>query len=211
MTRIVKDPKVRKKELLDIAERLFIENGYEETAVSDIVNEAKVAHGTFYHYFKSKDEVLDEITDRVVNEVANKARKAAEGRERDPLDRLTDYFRVFQTAGIGRERLMEYIHEDRNAHLHLKLENRLYPKIIPILEDIVKHGVDEGYFDTEYPRIAATSILVSTNAVSERKHDHTGKETTDPQLLQGVLYLVEKILGAKKGLFMEYLEKKGGN
>ena len=47
--RITKNPEERRKELIDIAERLFIKKGYEQTAVSDIVKKAKVAQGTFYY------------------------------------------------------------------------------------------------------------------------------------------------------------------
>jgi AcrR family transcriptional regulator len=60
--RVTKDPEIRRKELMDVAEELFLENGYEETAVSDIVKKAGVAQGTFYYYFKSKETKLDAIT-----------------------------------------------------------------------------------------------------------------------------------------------------
>ena len=65
--RITKNPEERKKELIDIAEKLFIKNGYEQTAVSDIVKKAKVAQGTFYYYFKTKENILDSIIDRYIN------------------------------------------------------------------------------------------------------------------------------------------------
>jgi AcrR family transcriptional regulator len=51
--RVTKDPEIRRKELMDAAEKLFLEHGYEETAVSDIVKKTGVAQGTFYYYFKN--------------------------------------------------------------------------------------------------------------------------------------------------------------
>nr|WP_054858721.1 TetR family transcriptional regulator [Methanobacterium formicicum] len=39
--RVTKDPEIRRKELMDVAEELFLENGYEETAVSDIVKKSR--------------------------------------------------------------------------------------------------------------------------------------------------------------------------
>jgi len=44
-----------------------MKKGYEKTAVSDIVKKAKVAQGTFYYYFKTKEDILDLITDRYIN------------------------------------------------------------------------------------------------------------------------------------------------
>ena len=64
MARIVKEPEIRHEELIDISEKLFLKNGYEQTAVSEIVKEANVAQGTFYYYFKSKDDVLNAIIER---------------------------------------------------------------------------------------------------------------------------------------------------
>ena len=52
--RISKDPEVRKKELIDIATKLFEERGYERVSVRDILSEVNGAPGMFYYYFKSK-------------------------------------------------------------------------------------------------------------------------------------------------------------
>ena len=58
MTRIVKEPEERRKELIDTAEQLFIAQGYEQTSISDIVREVNVSQGAFYYYFESKEDVL---------------------------------------------------------------------------------------------------------------------------------------------------------
>lgn len=47
-----------KQKILDVAERLISERDFELVSVDDIVNECGVAKGTFYHYFKSKDDIL---------------------------------------------------------------------------------------------------------------------------------------------------------
>jgi AcrR family transcriptional regulator len=45
MTRIVKDPDVRRSEILDVAQRLFYRKGYEQTSVQDIITEIGIAVG----------------------------------------------------------------------------------------------------------------------------------------------------------------------
>ncbi|MGB2578599.1 AcrR family transcriptional regulator [Elusimicrobium simillimum] len=57
----------RKNEILDIAENLFTTKGYEKTTVENIINTAVIAKGTFYHYFKSKEELLDAIIMRFMD------------------------------------------------------------------------------------------------------------------------------------------------
>jgi AcrR family transcriptional regulator len=51
----------RRRELLDAAARVFARKGFHASRVGDIAEEAGVAHGLLYHYFRSKDEVLETI------------------------------------------------------------------------------------------------------------------------------------------------------
>ena len=52
---------------MDIAERLFVEKGYDHTSPSDIIRNAGVAQGTFYYYFGSKDEIITAIIERYLD------------------------------------------------------------------------------------------------------------------------------------------------
>jgi TetR/AcrR family transcriptional regulator, fatty acid metabolism regulator protein len=51
----------RRRQILDAAIRVFARQGFHSTRVSDIADEAGVAYGLVYHYFSSKDEVLNEL------------------------------------------------------------------------------------------------------------------------------------------------------
>ena len=67
MARIIKDTQVRMAEILDATEELFYTNGYHETAIRDIVKSIGVAQGTFYYYFKSKEEILEALINRQIS------------------------------------------------------------------------------------------------------------------------------------------------
>ena len=54
MARTVKEPDVRRNEILDVAQQFFYTKGYEQTSVHDIIDQIGIAKGTFYHYFGSK-------------------------------------------------------------------------------------------------------------------------------------------------------------
>ena len=62
--RIVKEAEIRKNEILDTAEKLFISKGYEKTSTTDILNEIGIARGTLYYHFKSKEDILIAMIDR---------------------------------------------------------------------------------------------------------------------------------------------------
>jgi TetR/AcrR family transcriptional regulator, fatty acid metabolism regulator protein len=54
-------PVDKRRLILDAAVRVFAREGFHACRVSDIANEAGVAYGLVYHYFKSKDQVLDTL------------------------------------------------------------------------------------------------------------------------------------------------------
>ncbi len=54
-------PAEKRRQILDAAVRVFARQGFHATRVSDIADEAGVAYGLVYHYFTSKDQVLNEL------------------------------------------------------------------------------------------------------------------------------------------------------
>lgn len=206
MSREVKEPEVRRQELIDIAQRLFLEKGYEETPVSEIVRAANVAQGTFYYYFKSKDEVLDAIIDMIIDEVVIRVAQVASRIDLDAAGKIIHLSAYFSTMGKGREKLIDYIHQERNAHIHLKVEKRIYPRIVPYYAEIIREGVDAGQFDTHYPEKAALALFAIGSALGGEYHDHTGNVRQLSDSIQPVLDMSERILGAESGTFMRYIE-----
>jgi len=54
---------LRKKQIIDSAKKLFSQRGYYETHVESILREAKIGKGTFYLYFKNKEDLFITILD----------------------------------------------------------------------------------------------------------------------------------------------------
>ena len=79
----------KRKKILDKAWELFRKNGYEETKVEDITRELGVSKGSFYTYFKIKDEVLYEILERIKKE--NEERISKINVNQEPSKILEDY------------------------------------------------------------------------------------------------------------------------
>ncbi len=65
--RISKEPEIRREELLEAAAALFRQKGIAATGIGDITDHAKVARGTFYLYFSSKDVLVSELWKRYVD------------------------------------------------------------------------------------------------------------------------------------------------
>ncbi len=71
-----KPREVRRDELMDSAQRLFLRHGVASTTVEQITSGAKVAKGTFYLYFSSKEDILAALGDRFAETVLSKIKSA---------------------------------------------------------------------------------------------------------------------------------------
>lgn len=149
--RISKDPDVRRHELIDAARILFLEKGYGRTSVSDIVRVVGVAQGTFYYYFKSKNDILEAVSQLIfdllekdIGAVFSKQSKDALGRINDMLNRLF----VFRRSLDG---LLELLHEESNIVLHNKLTEKTQERLTRMFTSALKDGVRAGEFSISHP------------------------------------------------------------
>ena len=74
-SKIEKNKEEKRERLLASATALFAERNFNNTSISDIVNKAKVAKGTFYLYFKDKYDIRNQIVQEISSELFNNAMK----------------------------------------------------------------------------------------------------------------------------------------
>jgi AcrR family transcriptional regulator len=205
--RVTKKPEERRKELIDISEELFIKKGYENTAVSEIVDKAKVAQGTFYYYFKTKEEILDLITDKYISINVEGYEKIANEKGPSALEKIIKIFQFSSSFRKNRKNLIQYLHEDKNAHLHLKFERKLPVMIAKPLSKIITQGVKEKIFNTAYPHEAAKAFIGVSSAVMQGIYNLKPGSEEYMKILLATIDFLERILGAKSGLILNYYKK----
>lgn len=76
--RVIKTEEERRSEILYTANQLFIEKGYDNTSISDILNKIGIAKGTLYYYFQLKEDIMNAIIDEVSITIFNHANEIAE-------------------------------------------------------------------------------------------------------------------------------------
>lgn len=162
MTRILKEPDVRRQEIVQTAEILFNTKGYDEVPVNMIIEAAGIAKGTFYYYFKSKEEVLDAIVKRMVERIIRHASTVSTDNTLNAIQKIKIMLFEQNREASKEIEKMKTIHQTRNVDMHQKMIVELVLQYAPILAGVVRQGVNEGVFNTKHPLEATEYLLVGS-------------------------------------------------
>ncbi len=121
----------KRQRLLDSAYELFLKKGAGETSIHEIAQNAQVAKGTFYLYFRNKEEVTQALMRRVSRRVLSQAWAALEENRQESLDENT----IFLVDWI-----IEYFKRDT---LVLRLLERNFSW--PVIQAEIDSGQDPLY------------------------------------------------------------------
>lgn len=203
--RISKEHDVRRNEILDKAAGLFEERGYNNTTVNDILREVNIAKGTFYYYFKSKEEVLDAIIDRYL-EIALEMAEAVKNRaELSPAEKLLQVI-IGLRMGSPKSEVIQELHKPENALMHQKSIAGIVMGLTPIMKDIVQEGIEAGDFATPFPEQTIQIMLAAAFTLTDDSMFSFSQEEQQ-RLIQALFYSLETLLGAKKGRFTSGLQE----
>lgn len=195
--RVVKEAQERKKEILDVAEALFMTKGYEGTGTNDILNAVGIARGTLYHHFKSKEEILDAVIDRFVSKLSVQAEAVADNKEIPVFERIALSIMSMNTdTELGKE-LTEQMHKPQNALLHQKSQEKLLARINPIISGLIKEAVEQGICSTDYPDEMVEMIMIYSNQAFDDLAELSEEERI--KKVFGFIYNVERLLCVEEG------------
>lgn len=202
--RTIKKPEERRQEFVEAAKSLFLEKGYQNASVSDIVGQMGVAHGLFYYYFSSKENLLDAIIDNLVQESKNRLSTLV-GKDGTPLEKFYQFVQQMFILKKDKPYLIGYMLQDRNRLFYHKWMQHAFREIAPLLTDIVKQGVAEGCFDTKHPREAVEFTLNGMRFFLSSNEELQGESLQRKIIAAGDM--MERVLGAQsESIISMYLE-----
>ena len=121
----------RKQDLLNIAYRMFIEKGYENTSVDDIIIEAGIAKGTYYYYFESKEATLEAVIEMMIEKAENIAKAALMNPVPIP-QKLASVVYAFQ-PNKDEIVITDVLERKENIVMHDKIGKKIVEVAVPIL------------------------------------------------------------------------------
>lgn len=207
---VVKAHDERRAEFLDTAMQLFMERGYEATTINTIIDTVGVSKGAFYHYFRTKEDLLDEIAERTSQAALTLVEPLVDDDSLDAVAKLNELFhRTNAFKAANREIIIaiaEVFYSDRNILLRDRLSRRSREMVVPLLTRIIEQGNREGLMQVTHPTETATLVLrVGSELVSEIAESLVAADQND-QAASAVIRMmdvytesVERMLGVAPG------------
>lgn len=219
----IEEHTVKRNEILDVAQKLVYTKGYDQVSIQDILDKLKISKGAFYHYFGSKQALLEALIECIYREVERLLLPIVHDPKLAALEKLRLFF---ATSAHWKTAHKDYLlallrgwYADENALFRQKMTAMMLKRATPMLTQIIQQGAQEGTFNTPYPdQIAevlysmmqgfgdtiADFILSLTPASAGAGPGHAGRQQQDPlRRAQGLLTAytdaLERVLGAPKG------------
>jgi TetR/AcrR family transcriptional regulator, transcriptional repressor for nem operon len=210
MARVVKDPAVRRTEILDAAQRLVEIKGYEQMGVQDILDELQISKGAFYHYFDSKLAVLGAVIDRMQAAMREPLLPLVHDPQLPSLDKLQGFFpALFQWKTTQRGFFLNLLrgwYSPENAVLRQQLRDSAIRQFAPLLENIIEQGIAEKALMAASAEGLGRITLVVAHDLSDRVAGWLLAEESQRRTVQDVQHTVavyssavERMLGAPSG------------
>jgi len=169
MSRIVKHPEIRRQEIVATARQLFLTKTYDDTSMQDVMGQLNIAKGTIYHYFTSKEELLDAVIDAIVEEDLVRKRTIIAETPGSALDRMIALITSANPLEFNKPAL-GLVHRPANLGMHARLLAVAFAKQAPLYADLIRQGCEQGLFQTGYPLECAEFILASVLFLTDEMH-----------------------------------------
>lgn len=166
MARIVKKAEERRREIISASRDLFLEKGYENTSLQDIMTKLQIAKGTTYHYFKSKEELLEAVIGDMVNEYIAGLEKALNGVQGNALNKIQILFSAGK-VDQNQPKTIENLHRRDNIEMHVRLLALTLTRLAPLYARVISQGCEEGLFKTEHPLECAEMMLAGIQFITD--------------------------------------------
>lgn len=153
--------------ILETAQRLFLEKGYEHTTIQDIIdNLGGLTKGAVYHHFKSKEDILNAVTKRIFhnNTLSSKWNQIAQDENLNGAEKLKamlyesiidEQEQKFRSMGIHLQNMPQML-----SDLVLRSVNDIAPKALrPVLEE----GINDGSIKVPFAKELAEIISLLAN------------------------------------------------
>lgn len=155
-----KYPEVTVDKILEVAERLFLEKGYDNTTIQDIVNGlGGLTKGAIYHHFKSKEEIIDALGSKMFSN--NNPFEAVKKRtDLNALEKMRMAIMLNQSNEKQVELSKQAIPLLKNPHVLARMIETNRQILCPYWLELIEEGQKDGSIHTEYAKELSEFLIL---------------------------------------------------
>ena len=153
-----KYPEITVEKILEAAQRLFLEKGYEHTTIQDIVDElGGLTKGAVYHHFKSKEDIICALSDKLFAE-NNPFAAVKQRKDLNALQKMREAVKLNQQNTQEKQLNIEALPLLKNPRILVEMIQSNHQQLTPLWRDLLEEGIADGSIQTEYPKEIAELI-----------------------------------------------------
>jgi AcrR family transcriptional regulator len=199
--RVIKKAEERRNEILDAADELFGQKGFDGTSTNDILEKVGIARGTLYYHFKSKENIMDALIERYTVLLLGAAKEIAADKSIPINERIIRVVMALNINNGNGKEIIEHIHKPQNALMHQKIQKVIINSVPPILTEIIREGIEQGLFSTPYPYECMEMAVAYTNTIFDDDMVNMTNEERASRI-QAFVFNIERLLGVESGSLM---------
>ena len=148
----------KRRQILDAAVRVFARSGFHTSRVGDIAEEAGVAHGLLYHYFSSKDEVLQTVFRENWRELVARF-EAVEASDSPADEKLRGVVKILLRTWRNDPDLVTVMVREVGRSPHLASQVDDIGKGFAVIQRVIERGQADGVFRAELDARLASWVV----------------------------------------------------
>jgi len=204
-----KEAQERRNEILDAADELFGQKGFDRTSTNDILEKVGIARGTLYYHFKSKEDIMDALIERYNAQILGAAKAIAADKSISVNERIVRVVMALNISDGNGKEIIDHIHKPQNALMHRKIQKVIINGLPLILTEIIREGIEQGLFSTPYPYECMEMVVAYTNTVFDDDLVEMSNEERASRI-PAFVFNVERLLGVENGS-LTYMMKMFGS
>lgn len=205
--RDVKEPKVRRAEIMEASLLLFMENGYMNTTTQDIIDKVGISRGLLYYHFKNKEDILYCLVERYSEPLLQKLSRISYDKEKSAIEKIKSFITVtfISPDTITKEmiELQKTVDLEQNRYVMDKFSHNFIEKITVYFTSIIEQGIFEQSFYVEYPLETAKFLMTGYVFTSNHMTGSQLNEEQENNYFSAFKILLTRALGAKQVIFDE--------
>lgn len=154
-----------KKALLKIALDLFTENGYENTTITQIMQKAGLTKAGLYHYFSSKEDILEAVICLVIEQESSRLRCHMQGASAD--EKMLCFIRGNTAPSSFMQQLKCIKQNADTSYAAYRIREQTLHANIPLMEAVLLEGIEQGIYQVNYPRQTAEFLVLLGQALAD--------------------------------------------